>query len=119
LRDMKEYVESRQLPKEGYLQEVRVKLGDNIGVQSTLSMSDTEGNIGSKYANELFEKILDRHNMNRTYKKVKVNKGSHGVNSMTVDEILQHLKQNGSQLTESIRNEEYRLQCQTGRNTKT
>jgi len=29
LKDTKEYVESRQLSKEGYLQEVRVELGGN------------------------------------------------------------------------------------------
>ena len=108
LKDTKEYVESRQLPKEGYLQEVRVELGGNAGVRSTPSMSHTEGNGGNEYANGLLEKILDRHNMNRAYKRVKGNKGSHGVDGMTVDELLQHLKQNGSQLIESIRNGEYR-----------
>lgn len=108
MKDTKEYVESRQLPKEGYLQEVRVELGGNAGVRSTPSMSHTEGNGGNEYANGLLEKILDRHNMNRAYKRVKGNKGSHGVDGMTVDELLQHLKQNGSQLIESIRNGEYR-----------
>jgi len=33
-------------------------------------MSDTKGNGGSEYADGLLEKILDRHNMNRAYKKV-------------------------------------------------
>ena len=89
MKDTKEYVESRQLPKEGYLQEVRVELGGNAGVRSTPSMSDTEGNGGSEYANGLLEKVLDRHNMNRAYKRVKGNKGSHGVDGMTVDELLQ------------------------------
>jgi len=50
LKDTKEYVESRQLPKEGYLQEVRVELGGNTEVRSTPSMSDTKGNGGSEYA---------------------------------------------------------------------
>jgi len=85
-----------------------VELRGNAGVRSTPSMSDTKGNGGSEYANGLLEEILDRHNINRAYKRVKENKGSHGVDGMTVDELLQHLKQNGSQLRESIRNGEYR-----------
>jgi hypothetical protein len=109
LKDTKEYVESRQLQKEGYLQEVRVEPGGNAGVQSAPSMSDVEGNGGNEYADGLLERIPDRHNMNRAYKRVKANKGSHGVDGMTVDELLQHLKQNGSQLIESIRNGEYVL----------
>ena len=108
MKDTKEYVERRQLRKGGYLREVRVEPGGNAGVRSTPSMSNMEGNGGNEYADGLLEKILDRHNMNRAYKRVKANKGSHGVDGMTVDELLQHLKQNGSQLIESIRNGEYR-----------
>jgi RNA-directed DNA polymerase len=37
LKDTKKYVESRQLQKEGYLQEVRVELGGNAGVPSISS----------------------------------------------------------------------------------
>jgi hypothetical protein len=108
LKDTKEYVESRQLQIEGYLEEVRVEPEGNAGVRSTPAMSDTGGNGGNEYADGLLERILDRHNMNRAYKLVKANKGSHGVDGMTVDELLQHLKRNGSQLIESIRNGEYR-----------
>lgn len=108
MKDTKEYVESRQLQKEDYLQEVRVELGGNAGVRSTPPTSEVDRNSGNEYAGGLLEKILDRHNMNRAYKRVKANKGSHGVDGMTVDELLQHLKQNGSQLTQSIRNGEYR-----------
>lgn len=108
MKDTKEYVESRQLQKEDYLQEVRVELGGNAGVRSTPPTSEVDRNSGNEYAGGLLEKILDRHNMNRAYKLVKANKGSHGVDGMTVDELLQHLKRNGSQLIESIRNGEYR-----------
>ncbi|HZK24079.1 MAG TPA: group II intron reverse transcriptase/maturase [Oscillospiraceae bacterium] len=108
MRDTKKYVESRQLPKEGYLQEVRVELGGNAGARNISSTSEVDGNGGNGYAGGLLEKILDRHNMNRAYKRVKANKGSHGVDGMTVDELLQYLKQNGNQIIQSIRNGEYR-----------
>jgi len=93
---------------EGYLQEIRVELGGNAGVQSTSSMSQNRGNDGDEYAKRLLEKILDRDNMNLAYKKVKANKGSHGVDGMRVEELLQFLKQNGTQIKQSILEGTYR-----------
>ncbi|URZ03551.1 reverse transcriptase family protein [Clostridium felsineum] len=46
--------------------------------------------------------------MNLAYKRVKSNKGSHGVDGMKVDELLQYLKQNGNTLIASIFNGMYR-----------
>ena len=77
-------------------------------MRSTLSTSEMDGNGGNGYAGGLLESILDRNNMNLAYKRVKANKGSHGVDGMTVDELLQYLKQNGDQLRSSIRNGTYR-----------
>jgi RNA-directed DNA polymerase len=108
LKDTKEYAESRQLQKEGYPQEVGVELRGNAGARSILSTSEMDGNGGNGYAGGLLERILDRNNMNLAYKRVKTNKGSHGVDGMTVDELLQYLKQNGDQLRSSIRNGVYR-----------
>jgi group II intron reverse transcriptase/maturase len=51
---------------------------------------------------KLLEKIVDRNNMNNAYKRVKSNKGAHGVDGMKVDELLQYLKENGDQLRQSI-----------------
>jgi len=93
---------------EGYLQEIRVELGGNAGAQSTSSMSQNRGNDGDEYAKRLLEKILDRDNMNFAYKKVKANKGSHGVDGMRVEELLQFLKQNGKQIKQSILEGTYR-----------
>ena len=41
---------------------------------------------------ELLEKILDRDNLNRAYKRVKANKGAPGVDGMTVEAALPWLK---------------------------
>jgi len=108
LKDTKKCVESRQLHIEGYLQEVRVELRGNVGAQSISPMSEKRGNDGSEYTSNLLEKILDRNNMNLAYKRVKSNKGSHGVDGMTVDELLQFLKQNGGQVRQSILEGTYR-----------
>jgi group II intron reverse transcriptase/maturase len=73
-------------------------------------MSEKEENDVNEYTSNLLEKILDRDNMNKAYKRVKANKGSHGVDGMTVDELLQYLKQNGAQIRQSILDGTYRPQ---------
>jgi RNA-directed DNA polymerase len=108
LKDTKKCVESRQLHKEGYRQEVGVELRGNAGAQSISSMSEKEGNGGNEYPEGLLEGILDRDNMNLAYKRVKANKGSHGVDGMTVDELLQYLKQNGDQIRQELLEGTYR-----------
>jgi len=50
----------------------------------------------------LLEKILHKNNLNRAYKRVKKNKGSHGVDGMKVDELLPFLKEHGLFLIEEI-----------------
>ena len=36
---------------------------------------------------DLLEKVLERDNLNRAYKRVKANKGAAGIDGMTVDEV--------------------------------
>ncbi len=56
---------------------------------------------------DLLEWILSRDNLNLAYKRVKANKGSHGVDGMKVDELLSFLKQHGETLRQSILVGEY------------
>ena len=88
--------------KEGYLQETRVEPGSNAGAQSISSMSANVESDDDEYTKGLLEKILDRDNMNLAYKKVKANKGGHGIDGMTVKELLPYLKQNGKHIKQSI-----------------
>lgn len=108
MKDTKKCVESRQLQKEGYLQKKRVELEGKAGVRSISSTSEKDGNGGSEYARGMLEEILDRNNMNLAYKRVKSNKGSHGVDGMKVDELLQYLKQKGNQIRQTILEGGYR-----------
>lgn len=57
---------------------------------------------------KLLEKIVDRSNMNNAYKRVKSNKGAHGIDQMGVDELLPYLIENGSQLRQLILDGKYR-----------
>ena len=59
---------------------------------------------------ELLEKILSRDNLNEAYKRVYANKGAGGVDGVTVDELLEYLKEHKVQLLSDIRTRKYRPQ---------
>ena len=56
---------------------------------------------------DLLEKILDRDNLNRAFKRVKANKGAPGVDGMTIDETLTWLKEHNHELVDRIRRGKY------------
>ena len=58
---------------------------------------------------ELLEKILDRDNLNRAFKRVKANKGAAGVDGMTVEETFAYLKSDNhsKELVERIKRGKY------------
>ena len=69
--------------------------------------------IGNREAEErdgadLLEKVLDRDNLNRAFKKVKANKGAPGIDGMTVEDAPEWLKEHKGELLESIRNGKYK-----------
>ncbi len=110
MKDTKKYDESRQLHMEDYLQENRVELKNNVEVHSISPMSKEGRNDGSEYGSDLLERILSRNNLNNAYKRVKANKGSHGIDGMTVDELLQYLKEHGQNLRQSLLEGTYKPQ---------
>lgn len=59
---------------------------------------------------ELLERILDRDNLNRAYKRVKANKGAPGIDGMTVEDALSWLREHREDLLESIRSGKYKPQ---------
>jgi len=103
----KKCVESRQLHIEGYSQESRVELDGNVKVQSISLTSENEQDDVSVYEG-LLEKILDRDNMNLAFKRVKKNKGSHGVDGLTIEELLPYLKEHGNSLRQSLKLGKYK-----------
>ena len=56
---------------------------------------------------DILNKILDKDNMNRAYKRVKANKGAPGVDGMTIEMALPWLKENHKELVERIRKGKY------------
>lgn len=71
--------------------------------------------IGSRAAEgadgaDLLERILDRENLNRAYKRVRANKGAPGIDGMTVEGALCWLREHKEELLESIRSGKYKPQ---------
>ncbi len=107
MKDKQEYNNGRQLHIEDYLQENKLETEKNVEVPSVFDVSTLKKTDTKTVTNELLEKILSRDNMNVAYKRVKGNKGASGTDDMTVDELLQYLKENGEQIKEDIRNGRY------------
>lgn len=59
---------------------------------------------------QLMEEILSRENMALAYKKVKANRGTSGVDGITVDEVQEYLKENWPSIKERIQERKYKPQ---------
>lgn len=79
---------------------------EHEGYAEAYSTDRTEGE--ERDSAELLEKVLDRNNLNRAYKRVKANKGAPGIDGMTVEDALPWLKEHGNEFLESIRNGKYK-----------
>ena len=108
---MKDSREMRKLQKTSYKEDwswqVEVEPQETMRVHSIFTASQIGEDDGKMYANSLLEKILESENLREAFKRVKANKGSHGVDGMKVDELPQYLKQNITELKKSILEGEY------------
>lgn len=102
MKDTKKCEESRQLHTEDYSRESKVELDGNEKVPSISLTSDRKQNDESVYDRRLLEKILDKDNMNKAFKRVKSNKGSHGIDKLTIDELLEYLQKHGDKVKQCI-----------------
>lgn len=59
---------------------------------------------------QLMDEILSRENMKLAYKKVKANKGASGVDDISVDEVMEYLKENWADIKERIHKRKYKPQ---------
>lgn len=102
LKNTENYVKSRQLHNEGYSRENKVELEDTEKTLSNSLTFNKKQDDRNAFDSMLLEKILDRNNMNQAFKRVKKNKGSHGIDRLTIDELLEYLKVHGAKLREDI-----------------
>jgi RNA-directed DNA polymerase len=78
------------------------------GVHGLERITENNNTDACELRNGLLERIVSRDNLNQAFKRVKANKGSHGIDGMGVDELLQYLKENGETLRQSIVDGKYR-----------
>lgn len=72
--------------------------------------SDFHGKLNNQNGVNLLEKILSRNNLNQAYLQVVRNKGAAGVDGMTYDQLLPHLKEYREELLTKLHNGTYRPQ---------
>ena len=94
--------------KEGSPQKNSAEHEGYAGVHSSVRITENNITDAVQSKERLLEGVVDKDNMNNAFKRVKSNKGAHGVDGMGVDELLQYLKENGSQLRQSILDGKYR-----------
>jgi RNA-directed DNA polymerase len=86
----------------GCPQEAGVEPRHNAGARSDPSASESGKDESEKKAERLLEAIVSGENLNLAYKRIKANGGSHGVDGMTTEDLLPHLKRHGAALRQSI-----------------
>ena len=59
---------------------------------------------------ELLEEVLSKENLNNAYKQVYKNKGTSGVDGVTVDELFSYIKEHKEEILYKIRNRKYKPQ---------
>ena len=96
MKETKKCDESRQLNiQTGHLQKDRVELESYAKAPSISVTSDNRQNARRECHYGLLEKIISSENLNEAFKRVKKNKGSHGIDKMGVDELLPYLRSHG------------------------
>jgi len=87
---------------EDSLDKIELDTRNKQGVFSVLSAS-SEAKAKSESSTEtLLESIVTKRNLFEAYKRVKKKKGSHGIDGMSVDELLPYLKTHATEITESL-----------------
>ncbi|WP_261301723.1 reverse transcriptase domain-containing protein [Paenibacillus andongensis] len=101
-------IKGSQLRGEGSMQKDNAEHEGYAGVHNPERITETGNTNATESKKGLLEEIVSRDNMNQAFKKVKANKGSHGIDGMKVDELLQYLKENGENIRQSILDGNYR-----------
>jgi group II intron reverse transcriptase/maturase len=95
-------IEIRQLCG-GCPKEARLETGGNSGAQQAGAASGNgNDDVQLIYTSNILEWVLERGNMTRAYERVIDNKGSHGTDNMTVDQLKPYLQENWEQIKSQL-----------------
>ncbi len=78
-----------------------------VGGRETESSRTTTGSESPARTDRLMEEVCERENLKQALRQVKANKGSAGVDGMTVGGITDYLKQHWPAIREQLRNGTY------------
>ena len=81
--------------------------GGSEGAELRTADRGTESLAGTE---RLMEEICERVNLREAYRRVKANKGSAGVDGMTVQQLSEHLKQHWPEIREQLLSGTYQPQ---------
>jgi RNA-directed DNA polymerase len=77
--------------------------------------ASTASNRERALSSNLMERVCERENLNRAYKRVKANKGAPGIDGMTVGELYDWLREHKEALVESLLGGSYEPQLVLGK----
>ncbi len=98
-----------QLPlEEGSTQKNSAEHEGYAGAYSSVRITENNTTNANESKEKLLERIVSGDNLNEAFKRVKANKGSHGIDGMGVDELLPYLREIGESLKQSILDGTYR-----------
>lgn len=103
-------MKDRKLHQEGCPQKEVAEQPGYVEASAHVRIAEHNDIIASLPADSLLKQILSRDNLNGAYKKVKSNRGTGGVDRMSVDELLPYLREHRLDLLQQIRNGKYKPQ---------
>ena len=77
------------------------------GREETESLAATHGPQSPASTNRLMEEVCERENLREAWRRVKANKGSAGVDGITIGGLSDYLKQHGSAIRKQLLNGTY------------
>jgi len=109
LKNSTESREKQNISQGSYPEEVRLETVGNQGVrQAETALAKGNDDVQLIYTSNLLEMVLERDNLKRAYEQVVRNKGSHGIDGMTVAQLKPHLQENWEQIKSQLLEGKYK-----------
>jgi len=101
--------EKQKTPQGDCPVEARLETQGKQGVrQAETALEKGSNDVQLIYTSNLLEMVLERGNLKRAYEQVVRNKGSHGIDGMTVAQLKRHLQENWEQIKSQLMADKYK-----------
>ena len=96
-------MKKQKTSRDGYPEEVWLETGGNLEAQTgEAAATNGSDDVQLIYTSNLLEMVLERGNLKGAYEQVLRNKGSHGIDSMTVTQLKPYLQENWEQIKRQL-----------------